>query len=256
MQPKWDFVDTHCHLEQDEFSADREEVITRALDLRIAMITSAIHPETYDSAVRLAQPYEGVFASIGLDPTSFGPYEDAVEYIRAHRDDIIAIGEVGLDHFIIRNHAQRDLQEHVFQEFIRLAEELGKPIQVHSRSAGKKTIDVLENADATRVHLHAFDGRASYAKRASEDLGYYFSIPTSVVRSRQKQKLVRAVDIEHLILETDSPVLGPDRETRNEPSNVPLVLNEVASILNRDREELRHLILENTCRLYPELASS
>ncbi len=249
----WDFIDTHCHIEQDEFSDDREEVIKRALGFRIAMITSAISPKTWDTALRLSHSHDGVFASIGLDPTQFEPYDAAMEYIRQHAEEITAVGEVGLDHFIIRNHVQRGLQEHVFQEFISLADELQKPIQVHSRSAGKKALEVLEQANATRVHMHAFDGRAGYAREASRELGYYFSVPNSVVRSRQKQKLVRATEIEHLLLETDSPVLGAEKGQRNEPSNVPLVLDEIASILKRGREELREIIRENTLRLYPEI---
>ncbi len=98
--------------------------------------------------------------------------------------------------------------------------------------------------------MHAFDGKASHARRASKDLGYYFSIPTSIVRSRQKRKLVKAVEIERLLVETDSPVLGPIKSERNVPTNLPIVLKEVALILGRDVEELRKIILDNTCRLY------
>jgi TatD DNase family protein len=99
--------------------------------------------------------------------------------------------------------------------------------------------------------MHAFDGKASLARVASTEHGYYFSIPTSVVRSAQKRKLVKAVDIERILVETDSPVLGPDRESRNEPMNVWVALREVALILRREEEEMREILLENTLRLYP-----
>lgn len=101
--------------------------------------------------------------------------------------------------------------------------------------------------------MHAFDGRASYARIASRDLDYYFSIPTSVVRSPQKKKLVKAIAIERLLLETDSPVLGSMKGERNVPTNISIALKEVSSILRRDEEELRLLILENTQRLYREV---
>ena len=138
---------------------------------------------------------------------------------------------------------------------IHIASELRLPIQVHSRSAGRRALEVVRDCEATRVQMHAFDGKASLARDASRDLGYYFSIPTSVVRSPQKRKLVTAVDYEHLLVETDSPVLGADRTMRNEPSNVCLVIGEIAGILRREKDEVRTTILENTRRLYPTIGT-
>lgn len=134
---------------------------------------------------------------------------------------------------------------------IQLALELRLPVQVHSRSAGKRALEVLADMRAVNVQMHAFDGKANLAREASRDLGYYFSIPTSVVRSPQKRKLVKAVEYERLLVETDSPVLGADAGTRNEPANVWVALKEVASILGRDEEEVGLTILENAHRLYP-----
>jgi TatD DNase family protein len=104
--------------------------------------------------------------------------------------------------------------------------------------------------------MHAFDGKSSYAHSASHEYGYYFSIPTSVVRSPQKKKLVKAVDIERLLVETDSPVLGPNKGIRNEPSNILVAVKEIAKILGMEEEELRDILLENTLRLYPNLSSN
>jgi len=101
--------------------------------------------------------------------------------------------------------------------------------------------------------MHAFDGKSSLARMASNELGYYFSIPTSVVRSPQKQKLVKAVNIERLLIETDSPVLAPERGIRNTPLNLPVVIQEIARILRRDEEELQDIILENTLRLFSRI---
>ena len=108
----------------------------------------------------------------------------------------------------------------------------------------KKALEVLSNMNARSVHMHAFDGKASLARIASREKGYYFSIPNSVVRSAQKRNLVKAIDIERILVETDSPVLGPDRESRNELMNVWVVLREVVSILKRE-EEMRMISLDN-----------
>ena len=244
------FVDTHCHLEQAEFESDREEVIRRAAEQEIVIITSAISTENYERNLLIAQNHENVYASLGLDPMFHTQVEKAAQGIHDHSSEIIAIGETGLDHYRERDHAERLKQETAFVKMIGLSKELGLPIQVHSRSAGAAALLVLQKNDAQSVHMHAFDGKAGLARNSSKNLGYYFSIPTSVVRSPQKRKLVKAVALDRLLLETDSPVLSPNREVRNEPSNLPIALRDVASILGRDVEEMREIILENTLRLY------
>jgi len=243
-------IDTHCHLENDAFNPDLDDVVHRASKKDIHIISSAIHKEYWDRGCEVASTYNEVYGAIGLDPVHYSDVELALDFIRNNIEKIIAVGETGLDHFIIRDHDQRDEQEEAFRKMISIAIEFDLPIQVHSRSAGKKSLEVLESSEVRMVHMHAFDGKASFARVASRDLGYYFSIPTSVVRSPQKKKLVKAIAIEKLLLETDSPVLGPEKGERNEPANIGIALTEVASILRREEEELREIILENTLRLY------
>jgi len=248
------FVDTHCHLEQAEFDSDREDVIRRASEQSIDAISSAISIEDYEKNLDISKNHVNVHASLGLDPMVHTQIENALQWIHNHSSEIIAIGETGLDHYLERNHSERLKQEAVFIRMIGLSVELGLPIQVHSRSAGSVALLTLQKNDAPSVHMHAFDGKASLAKTASKDLGYYFSIPTSVVRSPQKKKLVKAVELDRLLLETDSPVLGPNKELRNEPSNLPVALREVTQILKRDEDEMREIILENTLRLYTRIS--
>jgi len=248
------FIDTHCHLEQVEFDSDREEIIRRASEQSIVAISSAISIEDYEKTLNISKNHVNVYAALGLDPMLHAQIEIAVKRIQNHSSEIIAIGETGLDHYRERDHAERLKQEHAFIKMIGFSTELGLPIQVHSRSAGSSALLTLKKNDAQSVHMHAFDGKASLARNASKDLGYYFSIPTSVVRSPQKKKLVKAIELDRLLLETDSPVLGPNREIRNEPSNLPVALREAASILKRDEEELREIILENTLRLYTRIS--
>ena len=248
-------IDTHCHLEKEDFDSDRESVIESARKLGIIIISSAIEKHLWDKCCLMAEAHPTVYAAIGLDPMQFNNCDIATAWIRSNRERIIAIGETGLDHYLIRDHQERDLQEACFRDMIELAMELGFPIQVHSRSAGAKALEVLRFCDASDVHMHAFDGKASLARTASRELGYYFSIPTSVVRSPQKRKLVKAVHIERLLLETDSPVLGPEKGVRNVPANLGNALSEVAAILRRDEEELREIIFENTLRLYTRIVT-
>ncbi len=246
-------VDTHCHLEQPEFEQDLEDVLRRAHDAGVAIITSAIHVQDYERTLAMAREHDTVHVALGLDPTEFRDWERARTEIRANAGELAAVGEIGLDHYMVRDHDERDLQERAFRSLIALAIELRLPVQVHSRSAGAKALEVLCSENAELVQMHAFDGKASLARAASRDLGYYFSIPTSVVRSPQKMKLAKAVSIDRLLLETDSPVLGVDRNSRNEPANIGIALKEVARIRGREEEELRQIVLENTSRLYPKV---
>jgi TatD DNase family protein len=255
LQKKIKLIDTHCHLENEAFDSDRESIINETMELGIAIITSAIDRHLWDKGCEIAKGHSNVFASVGLDPTQFTDCDLALEWTKSNKQRIVALGEVGLDHYLVRDHQQRNLQETCFRRFIDLARELGIPVQVHSRSAGRKAIEILEKQCAAEVHLHAFDGKAGLAKSASRNLGYYFSIPTSVVRSPQKRKLVKAVDIERLLLETDSPVLGAEKAQRNVPANLPIALREAAIILNRDEDELRQIVLENSLRLYNKIGS-
>lgn len=247
-------IDTHCHLEQKEFRQDLNIVLQRAERMGIVCITSAIAPEEWEICLKTATHYENVFASIGLDPMLWQQTERLISFIEAHQEEIIAIGEVGLDYYRERDHSNRTAQIESLQRIVQLSKELQLPIQIHSRSAGKQALDVLSKTQASFVQMHAFDGKASYAREASRELDFYFSIPTSVVRSPQKQKLVKAVKIDRLLIETDSPVLGPDSEKRNDPTNLPIVINEVSRILRMDSEELREKVLENTIRLYPKIS--
>lgn len=254
--PEIRIIDTHCHLAEEEFDGDREVVIRRAMERGVLIISSAISPQTWDVNLSLADKCSNVYACTGLDPMNHRKIENAIIWIEKNHPRIIAIGETGLDNYRERDHGERVLQEQAFSDLIETANRYHLPIQVHSRSAGQAALRVLQQNEAELVQMHAFDGRASLARIGSEDYGYYFSVPTSVVRSPQKQKLVKAVNIERLLLETDSPVLSPILGERNEPSNVVLALDQIAEILHRNKEEMRSIVLENTLRLYKRISPS
>ena len=163
------YIDSHCHLENEAFERDREIVIKRAFEAGIHIITSAIDKESWSRGSEIAKQHDNVYASIGLDPTSYSECDVAIEWIRNNHSNIIAIGEIGLDHFRVRDHSERDEQEDTFRQLIHVAADLKLPVQVHSRSAGAKAIAILEDCNARDVHLHAFDGKAGHAKVASRD---------------------------------------------------------------------------------------
>jgi TatD DNase family protein len=247
------FVDTHAHLSDPSFARDLDEVMERARASGLLSVLAV--SETLADAERnlvLAAAYPATIRPCaGLHP-EFPDVEQAAlleRFVREHRNELAAIGEVGLDHWLVQEEDARERQRTIFSMFIGLSLELDLPLNVHSRSAGEKTVALLLERGARRVHLHAFDGRAARALPAVE-AGYYFSVPPSVVRSPQKQKLVRRLPLHCLLVESDAPVLGPDPRERNEPANVPVALRAISEIHALALDAVADAVLENTARLY------
>jgi TatD DNase family protein len=245
-------IDTHTHLYDDSFDADREAVMERAAAAGVGKIISV--SETVEEARRnldLAEKDPAVLPAAGLYPTylDMEAAEGMHEFIRRHRDRLVAIGEVGLDFWAVQDDEERVVQQQILEGFVDLSLELDLPLNVHSRSAGRHTVALLLKKHAQKVQLHAFDGKFGAAQPGVE-AGFFFSIPSSVERSRQKQKLVHQLPLSCLLLETDSPVLGPNPEARNEPANLAVALNKVAEIKNISPDEAAEAIYENARRLY------
>lgn len=246
-------TDCHAHLCAEAFASDLPEVLSRARDAGVEAVVAV--GETLADAERnleLAERYPGVvLPTAGLYPThlDLAEAERVADLIRRERCRLAAIGEVGLDRWKVRDERDLALQREIFAFFIDLSIELDLPLNVHSRSAGHYAIDLLLERGAKRVQLHAFDGRAARAEPAIE-AGYRFSVPPSIVRSPQKQKLVRRLPLSCLLLETDSPVLGPERDGRNEPANAIVSLRAIAELKAVSEEDVAATVKENTARLY------
>jgi len=248
-------VDTHAHLGDPVFDPDRREVLDRAEAVGVQRVV--VVAETLDEARRnlaLAAEDPRMWPTAGLYPTVLDRDQAAAieDLLRAERDRFVAVGEVGLDYWMVQDPEQRRLQREIFVRAVRLAGELDLPINIHSRSAGRHAVDLLIEQRARRVHLHAFDGKGAHARRAAE-AGFKLSIPPSILRSQQKQKLVRALPLEALMVETDSPVLGPEPGERNEPANAILAIREIARLKGLSEEAVTRAVTANTEALYGQL---
>jgi len=248
-------VDTHAHLCDPAFDSDLPTVSRHAADAGVAAII--IVGEDLPDAQRnleLAAQYPALKPAAGLYPTHLDLEAAArmIVFIRQYRDQLHAIGEVGLDFWAVKDPAGKELQQEIFKTFIQLSHELDLPLNVHSRSAGRRTIALLQALDARKVQLHAFDGKFSTAQPAIE-AGYFFSIPPSVIRSRQKQKLLKHLPLECLLVESDSPVLGPDPAQRNEPANLVAAVQAIADIKGLSLQAVTEHLYANTSRLYGRL---
>jgi TatD DNase family protein len=245
-------VDVHSHIHGEDFDADRSAVLEQAAAARVGRVLAM--GEGFEDNLRVlevAERHHSVLPCLGLHPDRAGsePLEPVLDQIRQHADRLAAVGEVGLDYWVAKEHDERETQRRVLTALVSLAGELDLPLSVHSRSAGHHAVDLLEAAGARRVCMHAFDGSAKHAARAA-DLGFLLSVPPSVVRSQQKQKMVRRLPLSAMMLETDSPVLGPDRELRNVPANVTVAATAIAEIKGCSVEEVHRVTSENAYRLF------
>ncbi|XP_078505881.1 deoxyribonuclease TATDN3 isoform X2 [Lissotriton helveticus] len=259
-------VDCHCHLSAPEFEHDRDAVLEEAKQVKVlAILAVAEHSGEFESIIQLSQRYLGyVFPCLGVHPVQGVPpqdqrsvtmkdLEDALPLIERYKDQLFAIGEVGLDFTprIASTDDQKEEQRQVLIKQIELAKRLDLPLNVHSRSAGRPTINLLKEHGAQKVLLHAFDGKPSVAMEGVK-AGYLFSIPPSIVRSEQ-QKLVKQLPLENMCLETDSPALGPEKQVRNEPKNIYISAEYIAKIKAIPVEKVMEVTTQNALKLFPKL---
>ncbi|MGD8304645.1 MAG: TatD family hydrolase [Desulfobacterales bacterium] len=247
-----ELTDTHAHMCDPSFDKERDAVLERARKADVKAII-AVGENLADARknVTLARKYPILKPAAGLYPTHLDLEQarQMADFLRGNKSRIVAIGEVGLDYWVVKEDSEKALQRQILKIFIELSKELNLPLNIHSRSAGRHAIALLLENNAARVQMHAFDGKAGAAFPAVE-AGYFFSIPPSVVRSRQKQKLVKRLPLSNLLIESDSPVLGPVPNERNEPANIWQSIRAIAELKEVSEKEVVGAVTENTERLY------
>ncbi|CAN0400886.1 unnamed protein product [Lampetra fluviatilis] len=259
-------VDCHCHMTAEDFDADIAEVIEKAKKAGlVALVSVAEHHGEFARILELSERFPGfVLPCLGVHPVQGSPCQprsatledlmSAQPVIEQQCERLMAVGEVGLDFSprVAKTEQDKQGQREVLSRQVALALRLDLPLNVHSRSAGRPTIQLLKEKGAQNVLLHAFDGRPSVAMEGVQ-AGYFFSIPPSIVRSEQKEKLVKQLPLEYLVLETDSPALGPVKQTRNEPSNIVVSCEYVARVKGVSVEHVAQVTTANALRLFPKL---
>jgi TatD DNase family protein len=251
-------IDTHAHLDEDAFDADRDEVVSRAAANGIVrIVTIGTTADTSRRAVEVAARFPVVYAAVGIQPNyaaqaKAGDWE-AVEGL-AEGPKVVAIGETGLDRYW--DYAPFDVQIDYFHRHIGLAQRLQKPFVVHCRDAEAETVAELRLA-AGRGPLagvmHSFTGGLETA-RACLELGLYISFAGMLTykKSQALRDLVKEIPLDRIVVETDSPYLAPQpmRGKRNEPSFVRVTANALAELAGISQDEFARHSTANACRLF------
>jgi TatD DNase family protein len=250
------FVDSHAHIDGQEFDTDREEVIERAHAAGVSLIlnvgTGDPHSGALERAVELGRQHASIYTAIGTHPHDARLYDDqAQEKIKnlIQNERVIAWGEIGLDfHY---DNSPRDVQVQVFKRQLRAARECDLPVVIHTREAEAETIEILQS-DYGRAErggvFHCFSGSMALAQRAIE-LGFMISF-SGIVTFRTAEELravAKEVPLDRLLIETDCPYLSPIpyRGKRNEPAYVVEVARCLAGLHGIELEEMARITSEN-----------
>jgi TatD DNase family protein len=263
------FIDTHAHVADEKFDADRDAVIARARDAGvITLVEIAESPEMWDAAVQLAESHPFVYASLGIHPHHahrIGPAEWPTLAAKLRRlllhPKVVAIGEFGLDYFRMQN--TREQQDYLFRRQLELAREMVKPIVIHCREAHAdlqkglaefypETSFDIECPRPAGV-IHCFSGEWSDAQ-AYMLRGFHlgFDAPVTYPSSKLLKEVVMRMPLPRMVLETDSPYLPPQthRGQRNEPAYLPAVAETIGSIKRKTTADVARVTSENAFNLF------
>lgn len=265
------WIDTHCHLDAPEFDADRLAVVERARAAGVStLVLPAVHTADLDTVRELAHRHALAYA-LGLHPLYVGREPaDALQTLRrhlqAHRDDprLVAVGEIGLDHFVPG--LDRQVQEHHYVAQLELAREFDLPVILHVRRSADVLLKHLRRVRVPGGIAHAFNGSLQQAGQFIA-LGFRLGFGGAMTfeRALQIRDLATRLPAQALVLETDAPDIPPHwlyrtavqraagATSRNEPAELPRIAQTLAALRGVGLDELARLTTANACDALPRL---
>ena len=251
------YIDTHVHLNADQYEEDLQEVIERARAANLEkMIVIGFDRKTIERAMQLVEQYEFIYAVIGWHPVdAIDCTEDDLLWIEelAKHPKVVGIGETGLDYYWDKS--PKDVQQYWFRKQIHLAQKLNLPIIIHNRDATADVVRILKEENAASVGgiMHCFGGSVETAQECIK-MNFMISLggPVTFKNARQPKEVATAIPLEHLLIETDAPYLAPHpyRGKRNEPAYVTLVAEEIARLKEISVDEVAQKTTENAKRFF------
>ncbi len=247
------FYDIHCHLDDKKLINKVDEIVKKCKEEEVIIFNAAVNLKTSLFSLKLAKEYENVYSCIGIHPEfikeiSEEEIEKVFNLIKEKKDELVAISEVGLDYYWIKEKEWRKKQKELFSKFLEIAEEINKPVITHSRYAVKPLLEIASSYNA-KVVLHGFSGNEKEVEFAINK-GYYFSISPRVKTSKRIAELVNKVPLNLILTETDSPYMGINPKEINYPWNVKIAVEEIARIKNERKEEIEDEIERNVKSLF------
>lgn len=248
-------IDTHAHLDFKDYEDKLDEVIGNAKDAGVdKIIIPGVTIEDIPKIIKIIEDYDDIFGAVAVHPSEARiwkneHYQKLKDY--AQHEKIVAIGETGLDYYWDRTFI--DTQKLVLREHLRLAQELNLPVIVHDREAHSDVLAILKEFPEVKGVMHCFSGDVGFAHECIE-AGYYIAIggPVTFKNAETVKNIVKLIDLDRLLLETDSPFLTPHpfRGKINEPAKIRLVAQEIAKIRGLRFEDLANTTSDNAEQLF------
>ena len=250
-------IDTHCHIDFEDFDKDREEVIKRAKDKLDCIVASGFSNDSNKEVLKLSKEYEGfIYPTFGFHPVSSQnsteeELKESHKYLIENLNDIVAVGEVGMDYYYVTDKALRERQREIFTSFLELANEYEVPIVMHVRDCEKKAVNIIEEYDSIPYFVfHCYGGSFKTAKRIMDKGNAYMSFSTMLCYSKHHQELVEKIDLDYILTETDSPYLAMTKDERNEPANVANAVHKIAELKDIDIDVVDKVTTNNAKTIF------
>ena len=256
------FFDSHCHLDDEKFNEDREEVIKRNLqENNCKFVTIGYSLESSQKAIKLAKKYD-LYATVGISPNDIPQDEEELlkeleeikQIVETERENkyLVAIGEIGLDYYW--NKENKELQKLAFIKQIELANEFDLPITIHCRDAINDTLEILKKNKVNNMGIfHCCPHNRELVKEALK-LDFYISFagPVTFKNAKNANEFISIVPNDKMLIETDSPYLSPEPERgkRNDPRKVKYIARKIAEVKQMTLEEVAKQTFENAKRVY------
>jgi len=248
-------IDTHCHA---NLYLALDKIIEEAAKVGVAKIISVgMSSLSLERVLDISLLYPQINPALGIHPEEVKMNKDIenqldkiIEFIRSKRDEICAIGEIGLDHHFIKNQELYPLQMKIFEKMMLLSQELDLPVNLHTKGAEKLVFETLPSYSVPNIIIHWYSGPEIYLKQGI-NRGYYFSITPAISYSPAVKKTALIADNDHLLLESDGPVKYSGEI--GSPAMIKNVLNIVSKLKNIKPEDLELAIENNTKRVFPKI---
>lgn len=245
-------IDTHCHIYASEME-NAEEIIIEAADNDIHLVLNGTDPSSNREVLELSDKYDNVHAALGYFYTLADEITDEeIELLdmQLGSDNVVAVGEIGLDYYHTKDN--RDKQIELFENMLVLAEKHDLPVIVHSRKAMQDTFDILKKHDVVGS-MHSYQGSAEMAQQFIR-LGFYIGVGGTITHKNNKKarRMLENTDINHMLLETDSPYLSPQEKMgeMNTPLNIRYVSGKIAEELDMEESDVIEITAENAKELF------
>ncbi len=244
------FTDTHCHIDDKNYNI--EELIKNANKNKITkMINNGCDYESNEEVLKISENYPEIYSAIGFHPQNLESFKEKfLKQIEQNIDKITAIGEIGLDYY--NGIPDRNLQKEIFKKQLDIAIKYDKPVIIHSREATQDVIDILKCFPNLKGVIHCFTGSLEVAK-IYINLGFKLGINGVVTfKNSNLHKVIENIDLENIVLETDSPYLTPEpyRGHKNEPAYILNIAEKICDIKNISLDELSRVTENNVESLF------